>query len=265
MKVYILEDLKGEGEIILCGDFNSRIQTSLDYIVNDSLHHLYALPSDYTPDTQFPRNSKDKHQNAFKKQFLDTILNNQLTILNGRTLGDYLGDYTCITWNGPSVVDYFITSTGLKNKICHLNISELTQFSDHKPLTLQLTIPHRKNPLENISKKFNRAPNRYKFPATSIIRFASAQNDEKIMEYAEKINESNYIVDHEGSYKFNTDFTNLLHNISDLVLEKTKPPKTTRNSHKPWFSMSCRIANFGFIINFFSIFFSLLIFFYLKV
>lgn len=153
-----------------------------------------------------------------------------------------MGDYTCTTWNGPSVVDYFITSAGLKNKVCHLKIPELTQFSDHKPLTLQVTIPHRKNPLVSISKKFNRAPNRYKFPATRNIRFASVQNDVQIRELADPINIQNYVTSNKGSSEFSTDFTNLLQKISDIALENTKAPKKTRNSYKPWFSMSCRTA-----------------------
>ena len=239
----ILEDLKGKGEILLCGDFNSRIQTSPDYIINDSTHHnIYDLPTDYTPDTQYPRNSRDKNHNAFKKLFLDTILYNQLTILNGRTLGDYVGDYTCIKWNGSSVVDYFAVSPGLKNKVCHLNVLEFTEFSDHKPLMLQITIQHRKNLLESIDKKSNRAPNRYKFPATSAITFVSEQHNEPIRKLAEQIEASSYTINHEGSVKFNADFTNLLYKISDLALEKTKPPKKTKNNYKPWFSMSCRIA-----------------------
>ena len=56
----ILEELKDKGEIILCGDFNARIQTSPDYIANDIDHHYYELPSDYMPDNQLPRNSLDK-------------------------------------------------------------------------------------------------------------------------------------------------------------------------------------------------------------
>ena len=62
----ILEDLKGKGQIILCGDFNSRIQTSPDYIVNDDVHHQYELPTDYAPDEQRPRNSRQKSKRVQK-------------------------------------------------------------------------------------------------------------------------------------------------------------------------------------------------------
>ena len=103
----ILDNLSGKGDIILCGDFNARIQATSDYLINDNSQHYIHLPTDYEPDSQLPRNTCDLFSNAFKTTFLDTIISNELVLLNGRTLGDFKGDYTCLNSNGPSVIGYF--------------------------------------------------------------------------------------------------------------------------------------------------------------
>ena len=238
----ILDNLSGKGDIILCGDFNARIQTSSDYIPNDSLHQFVNLPDNYIPDSQLPRNTCDTNSNAFKTIFLDTILHNELFLLNGRTLGDFKGDYTCLTSNGPSVIDYFAVSKNLKSKIKHLTIGSFTSYSDHKPLVLQILCPHHRNSLIPIGKLFKFAPNRYKFPQASVQNFNSAQMNPIITDHLNNIDPNTYPITHEGSSKLNDDITSLLHKIADIALQKTKPPKNTKNKFKPWFSWPCRQA-----------------------
>lgn len=46
-----------------------------------------------------------------------------MRILNGRTLGDMLGKFTCFTSNGSSVVDYAIVSESVLNSILYFNVS----------------------------------------------------------------------------------------------------------------------------------------------
>ena len=60
-----------------------------------------------------PRKSEDKSTNPYESEFLSLVLNNNLIILNGRTLGDLSGSFTCIKPNGSSVVDYFMVSKNI--------------------------------------------------------------------------------------------------------------------------------------------------------
>ena len=70
------------------------------------------------------------------KEFLDICRINNLTVVNGRKVGDIFGKYTCHQRNGSSVVDYLIST--------HSSFKEITQFkvgdfsptlSDHYPIT----------------------------------------------------------------------------------------------------------------------------------
>ena len=160
--------------------------------------------------------------------FLDTIVNNELFLLNGRTLGDFKGDYTCLTSNGPSVIDYFAVSKNLRSKIKHLTIGNFTSYSDHKPLVLQIICPHHRNSLMPIGKLFKPAPNRYKFPQTSVLNFNSAQVNPAIVDCVNNLDPSTYPITHEGSSKLNDEITSLFRKIADIALEKTKPPKKSK-------------------------------------
>ena len=75
------------------------------------------------------RNSEDyKTVNKRGKAFLDICRVNDLSIVNGRTVGDIFGKYTCHQKRGSSVVDYLLTP-------CQ-NLHNITDFTtgEHRPL-----------------------------------------------------------------------------------------------------------------------------------
>ena len=59
-----------------------------------------------------------------------------MRILNGRTLGDFIGKFTSINYNGLSVVDYVLASENfiLQAHIHSFTVDDLTTFSDHRPI-----------------------------------------------------------------------------------------------------------------------------------
>ena len=91
----LVNDLQKEGDVTLCGDFNARIGLCSGLVEQDTNDHV-PLPEDYEPDINSPRNSLDNITNTYGKLFLDVVKNNQLIILNGRTLGDLTGHFTSI-------------------------------------------------------------------------------------------------------------------------------------------------------------------------
>ena len=89
------------------------------------------MPHDDTFEFILPRVSHDSNTiNQYGKWLIDVCMDNQLYVLNGRTLGDLRGKFTCHTPRGSSVIDYFISSTSLSNEILSMNISDLNLFSD---------------------------------------------------------------------------------------------------------------------------------------
>ena len=77
------------------------------------------------------RNSKDNHCNSYGKLLAELCCGNDLILLNGRTKGDYIGQFTCQTYNGASVVDYTIVSSEVMREIKYFTVSEITHFSHH--------------------------------------------------------------------------------------------------------------------------------------
>ena len=66
--------------------------------------------------------------------------NNDLCILNGRTVGDVFGAITCRRWNGCSVVDYCICSHDLVKRVIDFKVSPAYPwFSDHSAIQLNIS------------------------------------------------------------------------------------------------------------------------------
>jgi len=115
---------KDIGDIILCGDFNARISSEPDHINNDECNFLPLFPS-YSADKQLlERQSMDSKLDKRGKELIDFCISNQLRILNGRTFGDLMGNFTCFTPNGCSTVDYTIVSENVLDQILFFKVSE---------------------------------------------------------------------------------------------------------------------------------------------
>ena len=98
------------GDLILMGDLNSRTANLEDFFENDSNEYMPVtniyLDTEYT----FVRNSLDEKVNGYGRKFLDMCRSLPLRILNGRKVGDLLGNFTCLNSRGRSVVDYCASS-----------------------------------------------------------------------------------------------------------------------------------------------------------
>lgn len=107
------------GDVLICGDLNARVGTLPDYIAQDD-HKFLPLFNTYPIDKNVMyRMSKDSKVDKRGKELLDFCKGYQLRILNGRTLGDMQGNFTCYTPNGTSVVDYAVVSeSALKSILC---------------------------------------------------------------------------------------------------------------------------------------------------
>ena len=72
---------------------------------------------------------------------IDMCVSLDLTILNGRSVGDPFGEFTSIQPKGNSVVDYLITSDSLTKDISIFKVGEFIPWlSDHWPIFYVLGI-----------------------------------------------------------------------------------------------------------------------------
>ena len=122
--------------IFLAGDLNARTGNLED------MHPQSFHPGcdDAIWDTEYPinlpqRSNKDQNTNTNGRTFTELAKSAGLVILNGRTIGDIFGDYTCYKYNGSSTVDYMCTSSYLYESVKFLKVLEFTIFSDHRPLS----------------------------------------------------------------------------------------------------------------------------------
>ena len=97
--------------------FNARVGELIDCLEKEEESHV-PLPNDGNYEFILPRiTCNNKTTNQYGKWMIDLCSDNQMYILNGRTLGDFIGNFTCHTPRGSSVIDYFISSRSLSNTI----------------------------------------------------------------------------------------------------------------------------------------------------
>ena len=101
-----LGKLSNHGDLIVCCDANARTKTLPDSISHPQDKEFTCSPVENTECYTLPRNNSDKVTNAYTNEFLDTLITHKLYILNGRTLGDTYGAFTCEKRNGKRPIAY---------------------------------------------------------------------------------------------------------------------------------------------------------------
>ena len=248
------------GHIIITGDFNARTGSLPDFILNDSSMHI-PLPHDYVDDETIARVSKDKTMNNYGRDLIDLCIAGSLRIVNGRINPDKRssGSFTCYNPRGCSVVDYAITSARLLHEFESFKVGDITTFSDHCPLTMQLhTSPKsmfQLNQLVNSSKDLlesvverldpgitsqkakNELPKRFKIDDVFT---------DKIKEYFSTVQFQQYleILNSNLTKTSANDFTIFLQKTTERIagLSERKRNKHSKNSfpQNSWFDDECK-------------------------
>ena len=121
-------------DFILAGDFNARCGELQDIIIDDTVEFIFDEDVVYdTNEFQMRRVSKDKTCNNFGLSLINVCQLYGILIVNGRLFDDTLGEITCVTNDGSSVVNYFIVSSKLFPFVSHFEVGSRTE-SVHFPL-----------------------------------------------------------------------------------------------------------------------------------
>ncbi|KAK6182742.1 hypothetical protein SNE40_010356 [Patella caerulea] len=95
-----VNELNDAGDILLMGDLNAKVGNFKDYIPFDDCKHIDQYLSDnYVSDQTINRKSESKTVNNHGKQLIDICTSSELRILNGRFIGDLLGNPFCFQYN----------------------------------------------------------------------------------------------------------------------------------------------------------------------
>ena len=250
----LVNNLKEIGEVILCGDFNSRIGPKSGMLKNDSQKFI-PLPDECEIDEFKPRNSQDLKSNSHGTQFLKLVTHNQLTILNGRTLGDFEGKFTSIQHNGCSVIDYYAVTKKISPNVNYFKVLDFTPYSDHKPISMQLKCRNFNiSPYKPLHIAYEQAPSRFIFNEENKDKFVESLSSEssknmiqtlrnEIVAMEDKINEGNNTYISKSIKDINQKFTTHIRENASNSFKQTKPKAQNKHTkNNPWFNWQTRLA-----------------------
>ena len=118
-----------KGKINFCGDFNARPGNLDDFADVSWVSNCRLGVSER--ELVLRRSNRDHTVNRSGLELIELCHGFKLRILNGRTKGDRLGDFTCFTLNGTSSIDYAVVSEELLTEIRGFVVSPLTDWSCH--------------------------------------------------------------------------------------------------------------------------------------
>ena len=165
--------------------------------------------------------------------------------INGRTLGDLTGRYTCHTPRGSSTVDYFIANRSLSHFIHSMKVHDLSILSDHCLISVNLKLHSQHSYVEERSSSEDNtpcfAPDRFVWSECSKSKYNEVFTSfiiQRKISYINAITESNI-----------TDVDILIDNISDVIvsagdmtlLRKSVKAKKKRvhKVDKKWYDRDC--------------------------
>ena len=236
------------GQVILIGDTNSRTATLDDYVRNDRIHDTLRHRLDdlfnYDIDIDLPKRiNPDDNTNCFGPKLLNLCKASGLRIVNGRHKNGFSNGFTFYGANGMSVIDYLLMPSVLFGTVTQFIISNLTSFSDHSFLHIELKL------LSSI-----RINSEKQAPETGIRQAKYKWNSEFKDQCGEclrvNMDRINYLTncinfENQGSLDSSlSDFTVMLEDIMSPFFKKT--PKTTKRAFiesqadKPWFNARCK-------------------------
>ena len=127
-------------KFVIGGDFNAYTNDEPDFIQFDSTDYILD-DFDYIEDEPVPdrKNLDSRDSNAYGTALLELCKGAGLRIVNGRLGKDAnIGNYTCITRNSSSVIDYLLADLDFFRRISDFEIHERIE-SIHMPVRVQIS------------------------------------------------------------------------------------------------------------------------------
>ena len=201
--------------LILGGDFNARTA------------NLTSSPWHVNTNFAQHRTSKDEKLNKRGTQMIDYFSALNLSLLNGHSLSDHRGDFTCTRVTGRSVVDY--VWTGCKYTINALDFKiENFSASDHQPCSVKVFMETSK-------------PLFYSESPIEVERVKWAP--EKITAFASNMKTPSTTMENANINEMYTELREAIWNAaknSEMIIKTSCSRHTGTN--QPWFNRECRLA-----------------------
>lgn len=228
-----------DGYILIIGDLNARTSTISDHITHDQDNSLVDGQSYIIDENISCRKNQDTVINRRGTRLGELCVQCRIRILNGRTLGDTQGHFTCHRPQGSSTIDYMIMSEELLHRVQYFQVHSKLDLSDHCMISMQMR-SHINRLFTTNTITMSPMPTTFKWDENSIQRYQDALTDTYIYTQLQKL--TNY--PHDNTEQNTDTAVQMLNNAllqaaSKSLLEKKQKPKSlTRN--KPWFNTSLK-------------------------
>ena len=148
-----------------------------------------------------------------------------LLIANGRFFEDGdLGEFTCVTHNGSSLVDYVLADKIDTQCLSNFKIIDFNEFSDHAPVSISFITGKTENTAAN--RESHTSKIEYDDSKTDIFRTQPMNNNETLRQLTENINSgpvdrivesfTNYIPHFRCLVRLSTDVKTIIHPFSKI-------------------------------------------------
>ena len=233
--IHDIANYSGKGNIMLCGDFNARCGNIKDYIEDTNSNTFTNMVTSEDLYCEV-RNTRDNHTNTYGLKLIDLCISASLKIVNGCTVGDLFGAYTCYKYNGCSTVDYFIVDQTLYGQILNFSVLPFTIYSDHCKTVISLSAANNPTTISPIPSNTHQRPRKYIWNDQSKESFLSAFKNPEI---------TNMIV---GLGNTNNDSqvndllekcTNIYKNVANNTLKIATKGKSKTDYRQLWFDKTC--------------------------
>ena len=198
----------------------------------------------YSFDKPLARNNRDVYGvDAQGQRLLNLCKNSQIRLMNGRTIGDRMGNFTRFPLSireSPSTLDYMATDTSIMGKIKYFSILHHLGLSDHDCLLECINTKGLIVPVTTDEPVIKDKPFRYATSDEFLCKLKSPLGQEKLKSFVAIHSEAN-----ESSLeKMSTDLVDTLLPLSEAfssrISHTKKGKRKKRDVIKPWYSSECR-------------------------
>ena len=231
------------GDVYVAGDVNGRTSEEPDFLLQD--YYLNVGMNENLRDNEIPlRKSRDLVLDNYGRRLLDLCKATDLLIANGR-LGDDkdIGEFTCVTSRGRSVVDYLLLSLQNFDCVSHFKICDIDEHSDHSALYFCLKLSendidqnHTHNASTSEKKLIWTCKNQEKFKMTILNQYT--KYDDIITNIENDISYINAGVHSFSKLLFDDSFQYFGKSVVFEPGHQSKPS----NISNPWFDNTCKTA-----------------------
>jgi hypothetical protein len=238
------------GECFVCGDFNGRTREEIDYVSQDSLKYIPCENVQYNVDLPVKRLNRDNHSvDSHGESLLSLCKSSGLRILNGRSLGDLRGNFTCYSPNGnPSVIDYMVCDKNLRKCINTFRVGPLGPFSIHCKTSTTIRVYNEvgRTVLKSVCKSESYSQERYQWRPENAFAFQRALESASVSEKIEGYMESKFTENNVGVQASTAAFTEIIKTAANKANVRkqgiNKGVVKNKKKHAKWYDHSCLAA-----------------------